>query len=92
MITLLGTSAYSDFRIQKLLMQLQVINPSIKSISSRFVHLADVKEELNAVELNTLTALLTYGETEVAEVAANLWVFPRFGTISPWASKATDIA
>ncbi|MFN3571536.1 MAG: phosphoribosylformylglycinamidine synthase, partial [Polaromonas sp.] len=89
-----GISALSDFRVQQLLPRLQAIAPQISGISARFVHLVATEappgEELKA----SLAALLSYGEPAVpaAEDSLLVIVSPRFGTVSPWASKATDIA
>jgi phosphoribosylformylglycinamidine synthase len=89
-----GISALSDFRVQQLLPRLQAIEPKISGISARFVHLvateAPPEEDLKV----RLAALLSYGEPAAAADADSLLfiVSPRFGTVSPWASKATDIA
>ncbi|MDP3167338.1 MAG: phosphoribosylformylglycinamidine synthase, partial [Hydrogenophaga sp.] len=89
-----GISALSDFRVQQLLPRLQAIEPRISGISARFVHLVATEappgEELKA----SLAALLSYGEPAERAPADSLLfiVSPRFGTVSPWASKATDIA
>ena len=92
-----GISALSDFRVQQLLPRLQAIHDKISGISARFVHLA-ASEALPSDALKTqLAALLTYGEPCAqpdadVEHSALFIVSPRFGTVSPWASKATDIA
>ncbi|MBG6076189.1 phosphoribosylformylglycinamidine synthase [Polaromonas sp. CG_9.11] len=92
-----GISALSDFRVQQLLPRLQAIHDKIVGISARFVHLV-ATEELPSEALKTqLAALLSYGqpcEQPLANAAdsALFIVSPRFGTVSPWASKATDIA
>ena len=92
-----GISALSDFRVQQLLPRLQAIHDKITGISARFVHLA-ASEALPADALKSqLAALLTYGEPcaqpdAEADDSALFIVSPRFGTVSPWASKATDIA
>ncbi len=89
-----GISALSDFRVQQLLPRLQALEPHISGISARFVHLVATEappgEELKA----RLAALLSYGEpaAPAAEGSLLFIVSPRFGTVSPWASKATDIA
>ncbi|MBA4329479.1 MAG: phosphoribosylformylglycinamidine synthase [Polaromonas sp.] len=89
-----GISALSDFRVQQLLPRLQAISPTISGISARFVHLVATEappgEELRA----RLAALLSYGEpaAPAADDSLLFIVSPRFGTVSPWASKATDIA
>ena len=92
-----GISALSDFRAQQLLPRLQAIHDKIVGISARFVHFV-ATEELPTEALKTrLAALLSYGEqcsgqTGNAGDDLRFVVSPRFGTVSPWASKATDIA
>ncbi len=92
-----GISALSDFRVQQLLPRLQAIHDKIVGISARFVHLV-ATEEIPSEALKTrLAALLSYGEpceqpAAQADDSVLFIVSPRFGTVSPWASKATDIA
>jgi phosphoribosylformylglycinamidine synthase len=88
-----GGNALSDFRVQQLLPRLAAISPQIKGLSARFVHLAATEAALDAAQQQTLAALLTYGEPAHKTPSGTLLVVtPRFGTVSPWASKATDIA
>ena len=92
-----GINALSDFRVQQLLPRLQAINEKISGIHARFVHLVATDAPPTALEKTRLAALLTYGEPSQAPVASSVpgplfVVTPRFGTVSPWASKATDIA
>ena len=88
-----GASALSDFRNAQLLPRLAAISPLILGISARFVHLVATTEPLHDGQKQTLSALLTYGEPYTGEVDGPLIVVgPRIGTVSPWASKATDIA
>ena len=92
-----GISALSDFRIQQLLPRLQGINDKIVGISARFVHLVATEELPSEALKIRLAALLSYGEPcalPAANAAGSVLfvVSPRFGTVSPWASKATDIA
>ncbi len=88
-----GGNALSDFRVQQLLPRLAAISPQIQGLSARFVHLAATEATLDATQQQTLAALLTYGEPAHKLPAGTLLVVtPRFGTVSPWASKATDIA
>ena len=88
-----GASALSDFRIAQLLPRLAAISPLILGISARFVHLVATTEPLQDGQKQTLSALLTYGEPYTGVVDGPLIVVsPRIGTVSPWASKATDIA
>ena len=88
-----GASALSDFRIAQLLPRLVQISPHIQGISARFVHLVATTEALAEDQRQTLSALLTYGEPYVGpHEGPVIVVSPRIGTVSPWASKATDIA
>src|SRR5580658_388973 len=94
MFSLLGAPALSQFRLDKLLLSLQARNPHVRGISSRFVHFADVSQALDENELEILGKLLTYGPAaqQHVERGQTLLVTPRLGTVSPWSSKATDIA
>ena len=92
-----GINALSDFRVQQLLPQLQAIHEKITGIQGRFVHLVATDDVPADAEKAQLAALLTYGEPSAIPstqpVAGSVFVVtPRFGTVSPWASKATDIA
>jgi phosphoribosylformylglycinamidine synthase len=93
-LQLRGGPAHSEFRLTKLLTQVRAVDPAVRGIVSRFVHLVDCLREPTAAERKRLTALLTYGPRYAADDPAGecLLVVPRPGTISPWSSKATDIA
>ncbi len=93
MLILPGCSALSTFRSQRLLSQLKEIDAAISDVSARFYHFIDAATAPTDEDLNRLQALLTYGEPfSGAADGEQFVVIPRFGTISPWASKATDIA
>jgi phosphoribosylformylglycinamidine synthase len=96
MLILPGSNALSAFRSQRLLSQLQAVAPAIAAVQARFYHFIDTRAALSADDSRRLDALLTYGEPAPAAAAEGVteefFVIPRFGTISPWASKATDIA
>ena len=88
-----GGSALSDFRVQQLLPRLQAVHPQISGLAARHVHLAAADHPLAPAEHERLAALLTYGEPWRSPAGSVVLVAtPRFGTVSPWASKATDIA
>ncbi|TFZ04890.1 phosphoribosylformylglycinamidine synthase [Ramlibacter rhizophilus] len=87
-----GASALSDFRIQQLLPRLQAVNDRITHVSARFVHLAAWDRAPDEAQDERLSALLTYGEPAGDAAGERFVVTPRLGTVSPWASKATDIA
>jgi phosphoribosylformylglycinamidine synthase len=96
MIELPGALAVSDFRIAKLRPRLENLQPGLGAVSARFVHFVDLERDLDAGERALLERLLTYGPRDPANApaaqGAQLSVVPRFGTISPWSSKASDIA
>jgi phosphoribosylformylglycinamidine synthase len=93
MLILPGSNALSAFRTQVLLSQLQELDAAIIGVSGRFVHFVDTTAAPTQDDLHRLDALLTYGEAfSGAADGDEFVVIPRFGTISPWASKATDIA
>lgn len=89
-----GGAALSDFRVRQLLPKLQAIEPKIQGVDARFVHLVLSEAAPDAAARQQLSALLTYGDPFDAGTAdgTSLVVTPRLGTVSPWASKATDIA
>ena len=92
-LTLPGAIALSAFRIEKLLAGLPRPLAEAITIDTRFVHFAAIGEPLDAGETQVLEKLLTYGTPARGEPkGALLLVLPRFGTVSPWSSKATDIA
>ncbi len=93
LIQLEGGNALSDFRVQQLLPRLQAIHERITGLAARHVHLVAVDTPLDAAATDRLAALLRYGEPYAGPTEGPLLVVtPRLGTLSPWASKATDIA
>lgn len=93
MLSLTGPAALTPFRRARMLSQVQAIAPSITGLQATFEHYADAPE-LDAESQQKLELLLTYDEPAEAleNVNKSLRVVPRFGTRSPWSSKATDIA
>ena len=88
-----GGNALSAFRAQALLQRLQAVVPRIAAVHARFVHWTQSLAPLNTSARNNLEALLRYGPTYDGPSSGTLVVVaPRLGTVSPWASKATDIA
>jgi len=93
MLLLRGGLALSPFRQNKLLQRIQVAVPTIKSVYAEFLHFVHTSRSLAQDEQSRLSELLNYAETGISEPAGELFlVIPRTGTISPWSSKATDIA
>ena len=94
--TVPGGNALSPFRAAAHLSRLQRVAPSLTAVSARHVHWVASTKPLDAATRGTVERLLTYGppdagEPEGAHVTVVV-VAPRLGTLSPWASKATDIA
>ncbi|MCZ8235891.1 MAG: phosphoribosylformylglycinamidine synthase [Inhella sp.] len=88
-----GGNALSAFRAQALLNRLQAAVPRVKAVQGRFVHWVSSAQALDAAQNERLAALLTYGPAAAPQAEGALVVVtPRLGTLSPWASKASDIA
>lgn len=89
-----GSPALSAFRITKLLARFQDAHLPVSDIYAEYVHFADVSTPLAADEKARLQRLLKYGPSlaEHTPEGRLILVTPRPGTISPWSSKATDIA
>jgi phosphoribosylformylglycinamidine synthase len=92
-VTLPGAPALSPFRVDHLLRVLQARVPRVRALSSRFIHFVD-SPPLSEADLEKLGRLLEYGPraTLTVERGIRMLVTPRAGTVSPWSSKATDIA
>ncbi len=93
MLVLPGAAALSRFRLDKLLSALQGIDPSIRGVECYFTHFVDLSAALDSAHRTVLERLL---ESDAAPAlpagTCHLVVTPRPGTISPWSTKATDIA
>lgn len=89
-----GSPALSPFRQARLLNELQSKVPSLEHVSADYWHFVAVSRALTDEEDQRLQKLLTYGPLFPGKepLADFLLVIPRLGTISPWSSKATDIA
>ena len=92
MLQLPGGLALSDFRKTKLLASLQAEVSEITDIQARYMHFVDVEKKLDENALFILDSLL-HTEPNAVILDTNCFlVIPRPGTISPWSSKASDIA
>ncbi|MFT7559031.1 MAG: phosphoribosylformylglycinamidine synthase [Flavobacteriales bacterium] len=90
-----GSAALSEFRIQKLIEKIRSAGLSIEGLCAEYVHFIKVSSELSDEEHSTLTQLLSYGPKSVELKLSNereIIAIPRQGTISPWSSKASEIA
>ena len=94
MLKLRGGNALSSFRLEKLVQALKDDAPGISHIYAEYWHFAATRRALEAQEQAVLEKILTYGPASMAEEPQGelFLVVPRLGTISPWSSKATDIA
>ncbi|MCR9106532.1 MAG: phosphoribosylformylglycinamidine synthase [Gammaproteobacteria bacterium] len=98
MLTLRGSAALSAFRVAKLAQKLSEIHDDIQLLHAEFLHFAALHQPLTTPQLSILESLLRYGPhaEPIAQEQLNACEFflvvPRAGTISPWSSKATDIA
>ena len=94
MLLIPGSSALSQFRINRLHSALRAVAPEIKAVNTQFIHFIDVIDGLSAAELALLQDLLTFTAQDAVseQIGHKLLVLPRAGTISPWSSKATEIA
>jgi phosphoribosylformylglycinamidine synthase len=94
LLTLRGRNALSDFRLKKLTQALSQSVPAVAGISAEYWHFASLRTPLTETGRQVLERILEYGPASapVPEQGRLLLVVPRLGTISPWSSKATDIA
>jgi phosphoribosylformylglycinamidine synthase len=99
MLSLLGPDALTPARLAKVAArpEIRVANPQVRSLHAQFLHLVDLEDVLSNDERRKLDALLAYGpraegsDDEQTLESGGRFVVPRFGTLSPWSSKATDI-
>src|SRR5262245_43000647 len=107
MLEIAGAPALTPARLEKRLAAVRRRNPGARALAADLVHFVDVAEPLDAGARDVLERLLRYGPRVPADgarggaaaappadgaTARRLLVVPRIGTISPWSSKATDIA
>ncbi len=95
MLSLPGSAALSPFRIEKIQKTLSEVCPNITHLYAQFWHFVwlNQSDSLSALQQETLKQILTYGPSLQTEAPTGSYflVLPRIGTISPWASRATDI-
>jgi phosphoribosylformylglycinamidine synthase len=89
-----GQSALSEFRLKKLWSCLRQSDPGVATVHARYAYFVSANATLSGKESERLDALLLSGEPvlKLPQSARQLIVVPRPGTISPWSSKATEIA
>src|SRR2546425_11925470 len=91
-LKLRGSRAVSAFRLDKVNSRLATIQQSVQTVAAEHWHFVEAERPLAARETEVLERLLQYGEPARAGEGRMLLSVPRLGTISPWSSKATDIA
>src|SRR3989304_5078609 len=93
-LRLRGRNALSAFRSSRLVSSLRSNVPRVTAVHAEFWHFIQLARALSDAEARRLERILTYGPAESAGAARGelMLVVPRIGTISPWSSKATDIA
>jgi phosphoribosylformylglycinamidine synthase len=94
MLELAGAPALTPARLEKRLASIRLRNPGVREIYAELVHFVDVDGRLDQAARATLEVLLRYGPRVARRgvEGRRFLVVPRVGTISPWSSKATDIA
>lgn len=90
MLILRGAQALSAFRRERLLSRLQVVVPTVQAVDAVWLHFVDADAMDDSAQL-TLTQVLADGPEAPLYDGSLFLVLPRFGTVSPWASKASDI-
>ena len=94
MLIIDGGQALSQFRTESLQRQIASISAKVTGFSAKHVHFIQSNHDLDSDERSKLEALLSYTSADASTFSSDLQILvtPRFGTISPWSSKATDIA
>lgn len=93
MIILQGASALSKFRAEKQMQHLHAAGIHARAIHAQYFHFAELSQALSAAEQARLENLIGGGVIAAPQAQQGQFlVVPRLGTISPWSSKATDIA
>ncbi|MED5406714.1 MAG: AIR synthase-related protein, partial [Pseudomonadota bacterium] len=93
MLILEGGSAASGFRVQKILAEVRSQLPGLSALSGRYLHVAALADPFPPDQLSQLRYLLDYGQDPGdPDGDVEVLVVPRPGTVSPWSTKATDIA
>jgi phosphoribosylformylglycinamidine synthase len=91
MLVLRGGPASTPFRLAKLM---EIVRPPLRELHADYLHFVSLRRPMSAEEGNRLLSLLSYGpEPRSPErTGTTLFVVPRMGTITPWSTKATEIA
>ncbi len=82
-----SATVLSDFRVARLLERLQAHAPLLTGLVVQDFFLVE-----GEAQRTDLRRLLGEGPEQLPAADTTVWVVPRMGTLSPWSSKATDIA
>ena len=91
MILLIGSDAYSPFRLDAIKDAVAKLDPALGpvEIDAKWVYALKMKDGSFAAEELQRAGVLLNAEGQCDD--ADFFVTPRKGTISPWSTKATDI-
>ncbi|MCC6207045.1 MAG: phosphoribosylformylglycinamidine synthase [Gammaproteobacteria bacterium] len=95
MLRLPGRAALSRFRLDKLRAEIERRAPGLSALTTEYIHFVELEQPLEPAAHAVLERLLDYGPRDVEPIRRDgqlLLVMPRAGTMTPWSSKATDIA
>src|SRR5690349_4554679 len=87
LIVLPSQDSLSAFRVSRLIEALRPQAPTLRGLRVLDFFLVD-----GEAPLADLPRLLDDGPADFPKADLTLFVVPRVGTVSPWSSKATDIA
>ncbi len=88
-----GAAAFSATRLARIAESARQAAPGLKALDAEHWYFVEPDGELDTAELGRLKDLLGVpAKLPAAPAGSLLLVTPRLGTISPWSSKATDIA
>ena len=92
MLIIPGPLALPPAKQQSITLAAQKVLKNVKSIDARFVHFIDLSDNLQDNDRSILEDLLVYGEPSNLDISNAFYVIPRTGSITPWSTKASDIA
>ncbi len=87
-----GSPALSQFRLERLHREIRATVPTLEAIAAHTLYLVWAQTALQAPALARLEQVLALAPSIPDDDALQLFVTPRRGTLSPWSTKATEIA
>jgi phosphoribosylformylglycinamidine synthase len=91
-LKLRGGAAFSASRLSRLTQTVKGALPGLKGLAAEHWYFVELNAPLVAADLERLKDLLGAHPADKAPAGTLKLVTPRLGTISPWSSKATEIA